>query len=104
MQHPNNFKKKVNTALKKKPDLTETYPAFLLLPDRKVDSLFIGKNCSKLGITLDTLNNYQSNNDFFALTNGCILEIYEYCKKSHLSNTHFANIANRLSLGKFEFD
>ena len=104
MQHPNNFKKKVNTALKKKPDLTETYPAFLLLPNRKVDSLFIGKNCSKLGITLDTLNNYQSNNDFFALTNGCILEIYEYCKKSHLSNTHFADIANHLSLGKFEFD
>ena len=105
VQQPNNFKKKVNTALKKKPDLTETYPAFLLLPDtdRKVDSLFIGKNCSKLGITLDTLNN-QSNNDFFALTNGCILEIDEYCKKSHLSNTHFADIVNRLSLGKFEFD
>ena len=104
MQQPNNFKKKVNTALKKKPDLTETYPAFILLSDRKVDSLFIGKNCSKLGITLDTINNYQSNNDFFALTNGCILEIDEYCKKSHLSNTHFADIVNRLSLGKFEFD
>ena len=105
VQQPNNFKKKVNTALKKKPDLTESYPAFLLLPDtdRKVDSLFISKNCSKLGITLDTLNN-QSNNDFFALTNGCILEIDEYCKKSHLSNTHFADIVNRLSLGKFEFD
>ena len=104
VKQPNNFKKKVNTALKKKSDLTETYPAFLLLPDtdRKVDSLFIGKNCSKLGITLDTLNN-QSNNDFFALTNGCILEIDEYCKKSHLSNTHFADIVNRLSLGKFEF-
>ena len=104
VQQPNNFKKKVNTALKKKPDLTETYPAFILLSDRKVDSLFIGKNCSKLGITLDTINNYQSNSDFFALTNGCILEIDEYCKKSHLSNTHFADIVNRLSLGKFEFD
>ena len=84
--------------------MTETYPAFILLSDRKFDSLFIGKNCSKLGILLDTLNNYQSNNDFFALTNGCILEIDEYCKKSHLSNTHFADIVNRLSLGKFEFD
>ena len=49
----NNFKK-VNTALQKKPDLTETYPAFILLSDRKVDSLFIAKNCSKLGITLHT--------------------------------------------------
>ena len=79
VQQPNNFKKKVNTALKKKPDLTETYPAFILQSDRKVDSLFIGKNCSKLGITLETINNYQSNNVYFALTNGCILEIDEYC-------------------------
>ena len=103
VQQPNNFKKKVNTALKKKPDLTETYPAFILLSDRKVDSLFIGKNCRKLGITSsDTINNYQSNNDFFALTNSCILEIDEYCQKSHLSNTHFA--VNCISLGKFEFD
>ena len=95
---PNNFKK-VNTALKKNPELTETYPAFILLTDRKVDSLFIGKNCSKLGITLHTINSYQSN-DFFALTNGCILQIDDY-KKSHLSNTHFANIVNHVFLGKF---
>ena len=92
---PNNFKK-VNTALKKKPDLTETYSAFILLTDRKDDSLFIGKNCSKLGITLHTINSYQSNNDFFALSNGCILQIDEYYQKSHLTNTHFANIVNRL--------
>ena len=81
--------------------MTETYPAFILVSDRKVDSLFIGKTCSKLGITLHTINSYQSNNDVFALTNGCILEIDEYYKKSHLSNTHFANIVNRLFLGKF---
>ena len=76
--------------------MTETYSAFILLTDRKDDSLFIGKNCSKLGITLHTINSYQSNNDFFALSNGCILQIDEYYQKSHLTNTHFANIVNRL--------
>ena len=40
----------------------------------------------------------------FFLTNCCILEIDEYCKKCHLSNTQFADRANHLSLGKFEFD
>ena len=37
------------------------------------------------------------------MTNGYILEIDEYCQKSHLTNTHFADIVNHLSLGKFEF-
>ena len=54
VQQRKNFKK-VNTALKKKPDLTETYPAFILLSDKEVDSLFIGKNCSKLGKALHTI-------------------------------------------------
>ena len=82
--------------------MTEAYPAFILSGERKVKSKL--KSCSKLGITLDTINNYQSNNVFFPLTNVCILEIDEYCKKSNLSNTHFADIINHLSLGKFEFD
>ena len=64
LQQPNNFKKKVNNALKKKPDLTETYPAFILSGKRKVQSKL--KSCSKLGITLDTISNYQSNNVFFS--------------------------------------
>ena len=38
------------------------------------------------------------------MNNGCTLEIDEYCQKSHLTNTHFADIAHQLSLGKFEFD
>ena len=38
------------------------------------------------------------------MTNGCILEIDEHYKKSNLSNTHFADIINYFSLGKFEFD
>ena len=38
------------------------------------------------------------------MTNGCILEIDEYCKKSYLSNIHFADIVHYLSLGKLEFD
>ena len=102
LQQPNNFKKKISNALKKKTELTETYPTFILSGERKVESKL--KSCTKLGITLDTINNYQSNNAFFPLTNGCILEIDEYCKKSNLSNTHFADIINHLSLGKFEFD
>ena len=57
LQQPNNIKKKVNNALKKKPDLTETYPVFILSDKRKVESKL--KSCSKLGITLDTINNYQ---------------------------------------------
>ena len=47
----------------KKPDLTETYPAFILA-EGKVDRLFICKSCNKLRITLDTINNYQSNGFF----------------------------------------
>ena len=83
----------------KKPDFTETYPEFILFQKNK-----IGKICIKFGITLDTINNYQSNNVFFPLTNDHILEIDEYWKKSHLSNTHFADIVNHLSLGNFELD
>ena len=70
----------------------------------KVDCFFIGKSCSKLGPTLNTINNYQSNNIQFNLTNGSILEIDAYCKKSQLSNTQFVVIVNHLSLGKFEFN
>ena len=44
----------------KTPDLNETYPAFIL-SEGKVDHLFIGKTCIKLGTTLDIINNYQSN-------------------------------------------
>ena len=40
----------------------------------------------------------------YSLTNGFILEIDEYCKKPTLINTHFADIVNHLSLGKFHFD
>ena len=57
----------------KNPDLTETYPA-IILSEGKVNHIFIGKICSKLDITLDTINIYQCNNVFFCLTNGCILE------------------------------
>ena len=99
LQQPNNFKKKNKQCTLKKPDFTETYPEFILFQKNK-----IGKICIKFGITLDTINNYQSNNVLFSLTNGHILEIDEYWKKSHLSNTHFADIVNHLSLGNFEFD
>ena len=53
MQQQNNFKKKVYNALKKSPDLTKTYQAFILF-EGEVDRFF------KLGITLDRTNNYQS--------------------------------------------
>ena len=36
----------------KKPDLTETYLAFIL-SEGKDDCPFVGKSCSKLGITLE---------------------------------------------------
>ena len=61
-----------------------------LLSEGEVDRLFIGKSCSKLCINLHNINNYQSS-CFISLTNDCILEIAEYCKKSHLSITHFAD-------------
>ena len=41
---------------------------------------------------------------FYSLTNGFILEIDGYCKKPNLTNTHFTDIVNHLSLGKFDFD
>ena len=53
LQQPNNLQKKVNNGNKKKPDLTEIYPVFIQ-SEGEVDCLFIGKSCSKLGITLDT--------------------------------------------------
>ena len=37
------------------------------------------------------------------MTNGCILEKMSIAKKAHLSNTHFADIVNHLSLGKSKF-
>ena len=104
LQEPSNFKEKVNNPLKK-PDLTESYPAFILSEaEGKVDCHFIGKSCSKIGLTLDNINNYQSNDVQFNLTNGSILQTVAFCKKSHLSNTHFGDIVNHLSLGKFDFD
>ena len=93
-QQPNSFKKKVNNKLKKNLDLTQTYPAFIL-SEGEVDSFFIEKNFNKLGILLDTINNYQSNNVC------CILEIGECYKKSQLCNTHFADIFNHLSIFSF---
>ena len=59
----------------KKPDLTETYPAFIL-SEGKIDHLFVGKICSKLDITLETpsiITNLIML--FFLMTTGCILEI-----------------------------
>ena len=38
------------------------------------------------------------------MINGCILEMHEFSMKSHLSNTHFPDIVNHLSIRKFEFD
>ena len=78
--------------------MTETYQA-IILSEGKVNQIFIGKSCSKLDITLVTINNYQSN-VFFSFTNGCILEKMSIAKKSHLSNTHFPDVVNRLSLCK----
>ena len=82
--------------------MTETYPAFIL-SEGKVNHNFIGKSCSKFDITLDTINNYQSN-VFFSLTNGCISDKMSIAKKAHLSNTHFKDAVNHLSLGKSKFD
>ena len=65
----------------------------------KFDCPFIGKSCSKLATTLDIIKKYQSAS--FSLTNYFILEIGEYSKKSHLSNTFFPDIINH-SLGKFK--
>ena len=40
---------------------------------------------------------------FFSVTNGCILEKMNIVKKTHLSNTHFPDVANHLCLGKSKF-
>ena len=96
LQQPNNFLKKVNNKLKRNLDLTQTYSAFIL-SEGELDSFFIEKSLSKLGILLDTITNHQFNN-VFSLTNGFILEIDECCIKSDLSNTHFRDIFNHLSI------
>ena len=70
------------------------------LSEGKVNHIFIGKSCSKLVITLGTINNYQF---FFSVTNGCILEKMNIVKKTHLSNTHFPDVVNHLCLGKSKF-